>query len=101
KSTATTTASVVQPPPQPEPVAPKAPRTPPNGNANNRVKAPRTPPHGNAKNRVAGDGSPRAKNSSGIDGELLRAALDDVVSTPAPSPSRKRPRLYNDRFVLS
>ncbi|RPA86617.1 WD40 repeat-like protein [Ascobolus immersus RN42] len=30
---------------------------------------------------------------------MLRAALDDAVSTPAPSPSRKRPRLYNDRFI--
>lgn len=38
---------------------------------------------------------------SGPDGELLRAALDDALSASAaaPSPSRKRQRLYNDRFI--
>lgn len=44
--------------------------------------------------------SPAPKSSSGPDADVLRAALADAVTSPAPSPSRKRQRIvYGDRCV--
>lgn len=76
-------------------------------NASNDHK-PRTPPRGGGRGG-GGGGQAMGKLSvgQGPDPELLRKALDDSVgemepggaTTPAPSPSRKRQRIYGDRYV--
>lgn len=70
---------------------------------------PRTPPRGGSRGGGGGGGQAMGKLSVGLgpDPELLRRALDDSVgevelgsaTTPAPSPSRKRQRIYGDRYV--
>ncbi|KAA8907525.1 quinon protein alcohol dehydrogenase-like superfamily [Sphaerosporella brunnea] len=53
-----------------------------------------------AKPKTPPAGSPVTRQNNGPDPTDLRAALEDAVATPTPSPSRKRQKIvYQDRFI--